>query len=58
MGRLNKEDLVEMEKMLHSGSSTGDIASRFGISTQAVYKRMETVSSPRKLFVTFLNFCV
>jgi hypothetical protein len=34
MGRLNKEDLVEMEKMLHSGSSAGDIASRFGITTQ------------------------
>lgn len=40
MGRLNKEDLVEMEKMLHSGSSAGDIASRFGITTQAVYSRM------------------
>lgn len=32
MGCLNKEDLVEMEKMLHSGSSAGDIASRFGIT--------------------------
>ena len=40
MGRLNKEDLVEMGKMLHSGSGAGDIASRFGISTQAVYKRI------------------
>lgn len=51
MGRLNKEDLVEMEKMLHSGSSAGDIASRFGISTQTVYNRMETISNPRKLVI-------
>ncbi|NBV98573.1 MAG: hypothetical protein EBR67_03560 [Proteobacteria bacterium] len=51
MGRLSKEDLVEMEKMLHSGSSAGDIASRFGIRTQAVYSRMENVSSPRKLLI-------
>ena len=51
MGRLNKEDLVEMEKMLHSGSSAGDIASRFGITTQAVYSRMGNVSSPRKLLI-------
>jgi hypothetical protein len=51
MGRLSKEDLVEMEKMLHSGSSAGDIASRFGITTQAVYSRMGNVSSPRKLLI-------
>ena len=51
MGRLNKEDLIEMEKMLHSGSSAGDIASRFGITTQAVYSRMGNVSSPRKLLI-------
>ena len=51
MSRLSKEDMVEMEKMLNSISSASDIASRFGISTQAVYKRMENISSPRKLMI-------
>jgi len=35
MSRLSKEDIVDgMEKMLNSSSRAGDVASKFGISTQ------------------------